>query len=217
MRRNYKTKIYTKRIGSISNAGIEKLRQTQLKQKNISANRKKFLNSYEFNKTVRRNIKENRLVRNTKAMSKIAKIAKTPAQEKILNQIFGESTRRKGAKVIRTNTFTSLKQTKRLDRIVSKIDNGTFNPMRNIKSSNLYRQRRQYLPKGSSLSNILNTLNSTEFYLENKTLIRQYNNLVDSKGRLYAEMHSIGQKLRKKHIEYASPDDNILNLILSDM
>lgn len=213
MRANYKTRIYTKRISSISNAGIEKLRQTQLKNQNISTERKRFIKSYEFDKTIRRNIKENRAFQNRQAIGKIQKLATTPQQEKVLIQIFGEKTQRNGSKIVRTNGFTTLKQTNRLKKIVSKIENGTFNPMKHIKSTTSYREKKRYLPSSAGLGDILNVINSTQFYLENKDLVRQYNNLVNSKGRLYAESSKIGNQLRNTYIESTEPDDIFLNLI----
>lgn len=212
MRNNFRTKKYTSRISNISKAGIEKLRATQLKKSNISADRKKFLQSKSFDKQIRANIRENRIRENRRVIEEISKSTNKADLRNNLKSFFQESTRISNGRVIRTNTLTSLKQTKRLKRIATQMKNGTFDPLKNIKRTKRYQERRKYIPIGTItdakelLETILTKTLRTQFYLENESLVKTHNSNVDKYGVYKAEKMKAGRNLQQKYYEDTQPE-----------
>lgn len=216
MRKTYRTKKYTTRTKSISKTGIEKLRQTQLKHAKSFAQRK-FLQSKQFDKQIRATIKENRIRVNTQRLTQISKLGRTQQQQETLLKLFGERTTRSGSKVVRVNTLTSKSQTERLAKITKKINAGKFNAIQHISKTKSFKERKKYLPSGTSLLDALDIVNSTEFYLEEKKLIIQHNRNVAKYGTSKAENMGTGIQLRNKYIKFSSKeDDDLIQQMVKD-
>lgn len=209
MRKNYRTKSYTTRTTKITKTGIERLRATQLK-KAKSYKQQKFLKSSQFDKLIRQNIKENRIKVNTRTLTQISKLGRTQQQKETLIRLFGEKTTRAGGKVRRVNTLTSQKQTERLRKISKELNRGKFNAKKYITRSKSFRERRKYLPKNASLMNMLDVVNSTQFYLEERKLIQAHNRNVQKYGTEKAQTMVAGNNLRTRYIESVSKEDEDL-------
>lgn len=233
-RRNYRTKVYTKRLTSATNSDIEKLRQSALAK--VKANdwkKKKFIQSQQFDKLIRKNIKENRYEYNRSAITKIADtIGDTKSRQKVVKSLFGEK---------QGYSLTSKKQTQRLKKIQKEIAKGEFNIIKYVKNKEKYRKNKGYIKPnpgkvsvgggrghvphapgvkpniqtGNETGKILDALDREEFYYQNKSTIKSYNDIRQHKGFEHAKTTRIGRKLRDKHYESENiKDDKYVNLLM---
>ena len=219
-RRNYRTKIYTKRLSSATSSDIEKIRVSALaKVKPNDWKKKRFIQSQQFDKLIRKNVKENRYNYNRTAITKISDtIGDTKTRQKVVKSLFGE---KKGY------SLTSKKQTQRLKKIQKEIAKGEFNIIKYVKNKEKYRKNKDYIkPSGGKGSNgkiidfvgtgkVLDSLDREEFYYQNKSTIRSYNEIRAKKGFEHAKTTRIGKKLRDKHYESENiKDDKYINLLM---
>ncbi len=211
--KNFRQKKFTTRITPITQKQIERLRATRLKNAKSSA-QTRFFRSKQFDAQLKRNIKANRRSRNVRALNKIADSLATNAKErKVLNSLFGESTRFNAVTGQRrkVNSLTSVKQTKRLDKIVQQIENKSFKFERRIQQNKRFKAVKQFLPKNKTVSDLIAALDRTEFYYENKSKINEYNAIASKKGTLHASNTAVGIHLRNQYTK--SLDKDVQNLL----
>lgn len=200
MSKNYRTRIYTKRITTPTKSQINRLRTSRLKKATSYAERK-FLNSKSFDATVMRNVRENRVRLNYKTLGEIQSQFRNETQRSVVRDLFGESTRVTKGKVVRVNTLTSYKQTQRLQKISKQISKGQFDIKRYAMKTKRFREIRKHLPTNVSTGDLLNALDRTDFYFENKQVIKQHNANVDKHGTVRAKQLKAGQKLERLYYE----------------
>lgn len=198
--KTYRTKRYTTRIKPITQKEINSLRKTQLK-KSKSFQQTKFLKSKEFDKQIRRNIKENRVRKNYAALSKIQGTVKNVTAKKTLKSLFSEKSAIRNGKVVKTTSFTSYSQTKKLQKVTKQISQGKFNVNRYLAGNKRYRELKNRLPVGSTTADKLIALDRTNFYFDNRKTILQHNANVQKHGVVRASEMSAGQKLEKSYYE----------------
>lgn len=210
MKKSYRTKNYTQRVSKITTAGINQLRATQLRHAKTDAQRR-FINSASFDRRIRENIRDNRIQKNREVIRNISKFVRNPSERRQLESFFSEGTKISNGRVVKTNSFASVKQTQRLNKIQKQIQKGTFNPLRNIKSTSQYKEKRKYIPKGAGLKDILRITDRSNFYLDNQADAREFNKLVNKYGKVSASKSAVGQRLSNAYNENKS--DMVLDLL----
>lgn len=204
---NYRTKKYTRGVKPLSNARINQIRKSAL-NKATTAQQERFIKSNNFNKLLRQNVRDNRYKQNVNTLKTISrKLADTSQRRKIVKQLFGEVTTRKNGKPVTRNSFTSVNQTNRLNKIKRQIDNGTFNMKRYVTRNQKFKSNKKYLPSNASAGQMLDSLDRTDFYYEQKTTIKTHNTNVKKHGVLSATKMNAGKKLSKEHDIWKNKED----------
>ncbi len=211
---NFRARKITTRVTPISAKQLENLRTTRLNKAKTYAERK-YLSSKSFDKKVRADIRSNRFKKNVSTLERIIKSGESKSAQKALLQTFGEKTIVTATGIKRTNTFTSLKQTKRLAKVEKLINQNKFNIKRYVSRTSVYKKNKKFLPKNASTQDILKSIVRTTFYYENKRDILKFNEIAGAKGRVHASNTKVGIKLANLYAEFTNEEtDAILGSVL---
>ncbi len=202
----------TRRTTNISQPELNNLKVKYLK-KAKNYNERRFIESKQFDKVIKRQIKQNRMVANEEKVNKISHIiGETKEQQKVVRELFGE-TRRNGRK---KNSFTSTKTTAKLNKILRQLKNKKFSLRRRIGNLKKFKEVRKNLDLNKiSKTELLHSLIRTNFYYENKSLIKQHNKNVRKHGVLAASGMKTGVKLGDRYYDDLSrEDEDLISTIL---